>query len=96
MYRCDGKECQACKLLITNAFLRANDNNSPTDSDSVAELLNDTDESLCMKNRSLPKNAVNFYLLSKLNVIKIIFDKKKARKINVPYQLICLENRLNF
>ncbi|KAK6113416.1 hypothetical protein QQG55_54235 [Brugia pahangi] len=59
MYRCDGKECQACKLLVTNAFHRANDNNFPADSSAITQLSVDVDESLCMKNRSISRNAVN-------------------------------------
>uniref|UniRef100_A0A1I8EGB8 Uncharacterized protein n=1 Tax=Wuchereria bancrofti TaxID=6293 RepID=A0A1I8EGB8_WUCBA len=35
MYKCDGKECQACKLLVTNAFLRANDNDNNFPEDSI-------------------------------------------------------------
>ncbi|EFO26065.1 hypothetical protein LOAG_02416 [Loa loa] len=48
MYKCDGKECQSCKLLIINAFLRASDNDFPTDSSTVTELPSDTDESLLL------------------------------------------------
>ncbi|KAK6113417.1 hypothetical protein QQG55_54235 [Brugia pahangi] len=48
MYRCDGKECQACKLLVTNAFHRANDNNFPADSSAITQLSVDVDESLLL------------------------------------------------
>ncbi|VBB30993.1 unnamed protein product [Acanthocheilonema viteae] len=58
-YKCDGKECQACKLLITNAFQRANDNKFPTAGSSVSQLSDDIDESFCMRNRSISRNAVN-------------------------------------
>ncbi|KAL3990987.1 hypothetical protein ACH3XW_34035 [Acanthocheilonema viteae] len=47
-YKCDGKECQACKLLITNAFQRANDNKFPTAGSSVSQLSDDIDESFLL------------------------------------------------
>ncbi|VDM98709.1 unnamed protein product [Onchocerca ochengi] len=61
MYKCDRKECKACKLLITNAFLKANSNDFSTIKGGVAEMSDDIDESLCIENRFKSRIVINLY-----------------------------------
>ncbi|MCP9263376.1 Protein CBR-FRPR-1 [Dirofilaria immitis] len=57
MYKCDGKECKACKRLIINAFLKANNNDFSSMNNIASEMPIDTDESLCIRNRSISRNV---------------------------------------
>uniref|UniRef100_A0A0R3RK23 TGF_BETA_2 domain-containing protein n=1 Tax=Elaeophora elaphi TaxID=1147741 RepID=A0A0R3RK23_9BILA len=60
MYKCDEKECKACKLLITNAFHQATESNFPIASRTILQLSDGADdESFCTRNRSTPRNSVN-------------------------------------
>lgn len=79
IYKCDGKECQACKNLIINAFHRANGDNFPIARMHVSQLSNNIDESICMKNWSIARNAVGSHLL---------ITKNETNKINLFSQLI--------
>ncbi|EJW73107.1 hypothetical protein WUBG_15987 [Wuchereria bancrofti] len=96
MYKCDGKECQACKLLVTNAFLRANDNdnNFPEDSSTITQLSVDIDESLCIKKsvndgienatviKELPAHIEEFISLLKPKVRKRRNWKESKQNVN--------------
>uniref|UniRef100_A0A1I7VQD6 Protein spaetzle n=1 Tax=Loa loa TaxID=7209 RepID=A0A1I7VQD6_LOALO len=89
MYKCDGKECQSCKLLIINAFLRASDNDFPTDSSTVTELPSDTDESLCMKNRSIPRNAINEGIENATIIKELPTHMEEFIMLGVPITINC-------
>ncbi|OZC07712.1 hypothetical protein X798_05267, partial [Onchocerca flexuosa] len=88
-YKCDRKECKACKLLITNAFRRANHNDFSTIISATTGMSADTDESLCIKNRFISriinvgdgiKNATNVKELSPHLEEFINLLKQKIRK----------------